>query len=364
MHKRAFLQICLVVLIGFVLARPVIAEESGKYDLNSILTEVNAASEAENASKTIDIKPFIHEFMGENGRGFDCDKLCEALQDKIELDSLDECRESCVHAEVKVKEHRQLPKCDTPENMEPAPAGSFLIGCTDDCRIWDEMSYVPQIVILTNDLYIDKYEVTQKQFQDVMGFNPAYYKGDKCGDDCPVESVTWDEAKSFCEKAGKRLPTSAEWEYAARAGTTTRHYWGTEINLDYFWYKYNSGKRPKPVGQKLPNKFGLYDMEGNVFEFVQDCKFHYPFYSSGIIGGRYIANEHLFLLSTKILYDPLLAGETCDKRLIRGGSFAYEGKGASVSYEYEQNVNERRGDRGFRCVMDAYGPQCEKEETK
>jgi formylglycine-generating enzyme required for sulfatase activity len=211
-----------------------------------------------------DLKQYLQTFNNGGETGFDCNSLCRGFDG----DNLTKCLESCEKAKNKVKENRQQTKCSKPENMEHIPAGSFLRGFTGDYQSFEDLAYMDTKVIITNDFYIDKYEVTQSNFESVMGYNPAYYKGKKCGGQCPVESMTWKEANSYCSAVGKRLPTEAEWEYAAKGGTTTRHYWGDEIDVNYLWYKDDSGKRPKPVGQKLPNAYGLFDMEGNVFEYV------------------------------------------------------------------------------------------------
>ncbi|PIR00333.1 MAG: hypothetical protein COV66_07570 [Nitrospinae bacterium CG11_big_fil_rev_8_21_14_0_20_45_15] len=111
---------------------------------------------------------------------------------------------------------------------------------------------------------IDSYEVTQEQYERVMGKNPSHFKGSNR----PVEEVTWHEAKAYCEKIGKRLPTEWEWEFAARAGSTTAYYWGDEYDGAYAWTGNNSDNTTHPVGQKKPNRFGLYDMAGNVWEWT------------------------------------------------------------------------------------------------
>jgi formylglycine-generating enzyme required for sulfatase activity len=117
--------------------------------------------------------------------------------------------------------------------------------------------------------------VTQREWKVVMGDNPSTFKGD----DLPVEKVSWDDVQEFIKKLNERegitkyrLPSEAEWEYACRAGTTTRYSYGeSDSNLcEYAWYVGNSGKKTHPIGQKKPNPWGLYDIHGNVGEWVQD----------------------------------------------------------------------------------------------
>jgi sulfatase modifying factor 1 len=112
--------------------------------------------------------------------------------------------------------------------------------------------------------YIDRYEVTQDKYLKVMLKNPSYFKGSER----PVEKVTWNQAVSFCEKIGKRLPTEREWARALRAGTTSPYYWGENSPDRYAWHKGNADKRTHIVGQKEPNAWGLYDMAGNVWEWT------------------------------------------------------------------------------------------------
>lgn len=124
----------------------------------------------------------------------------------------------------------------------------------------------PKHKVCLNDFYLDRNEVSQRHFENIMGYNPSYFKGSEL----PVESVTWPEANDYCRKLGLRLPSEGEWEYAARAGTTSNYSWGFEIDERFGWYEGNSNGATHPVGQKASNQFGFYDMNGNVWEWVSD----------------------------------------------------------------------------------------------
>ena len=129
-------------------------------------------------------------------------------------------------------------------------------------------------VTITRAFYLQKTEVTQAQWQKVMGNNPSHFSD--CGDACPVEQVSWDDVQVFLERLNEmdpgkeyRLPTEAEWEYAARAGTTG-DYGGTGNLEEMGWHSGNANRRTHPVGGKRPNEWGLFDMHGNVWEWAQD----------------------------------------------------------------------------------------------
>jgi len=140
-------------------------------------------------------------------------------------------------------------------------------------------------VTLTKPFKMGVHEITQAQYEQVMGVNPSEFKGANN----PVHRVSWNDAVEFCRKLSElpaekeagnvyRLPTEAEWEYACRAGTNTKYSFGDdESDLEqYAWYDENSGKGTHAVGSKLPNAWGLHDMHGNVWEWCQDSFGDYP----------------------------------------------------------------------------------------
>ena len=147
------------------------------------------------------------------------------------------------------------------KNMVLIPAGTFRTGSdTTFAKI------APAQDIYLDSFYIDKHEVTQDQFSDVMNSNPSKFRGLNL----PVNAVSWEEADQYCQKINKRLPREMEWEKATRAGSSTRFYWGNKFEGHFAWVSENSDGSPHPVGLKSPNSFGLHDMIGNVWEWVAD----------------------------------------------------------------------------------------------
>jgi formylglycine-generating enzyme required for sulfatase activity len=177
---------------------------------------------------------------------------------------------------------KDCPEC--PE-MVVLPSGSFLVGSAPDPepdpfsnekpKAIGHPSEKPQHRVQIQSFAIGKYEVTQEQWFAVMGNNPSGNKGRTL----PVEQVSWDDIQQFIAKLNQktgqkyRLPSEAEWEYAARAGTTTEWSHGNDGSKlgHHAWYGKNSEGKTQSVGQKLPNAFGLYDVYGNVWEWTQDC---------------------------------------------------------------------------------------------
>ena len=158
--------------------------------------------------------------------------------------------------------------------MVKVEAGTFMMGATSEMQDpYDDEKPVHQVT-LTNDYYMGKYEVTQDLWQAVMGNNPSIFKGDNL----PVEMVSWKDCQKFIRKLNNmtgrkfRLPTEAEWEYAARGGKKSRgyQYLGSSNISDVAWYNRNSGSKTHPVGTKQANELGIYDMTGNVCEWCQD----------------------------------------------------------------------------------------------
>jgi len=253
----------------------------------------------------------------------------------------------------------------TPDNPNPTklvwiPPGSFLMGSPlpEIDRFNDE---APQTwVTFSQGFWIGKYEVTQKEYQAVIGINRSYFTGDL---NRPVESVSWTEATNYCGKltewereAGRlpvgylyRLPTEAEWEYACRAGTTTRFSYGDDLNYvslgNYAWFEANSWCSTKPngssfalsgkyytthpVGQKLPNPWGLYDMYGNVWELCLDW---YDKYHGGGVTDPKGSNSGLY-------------------RVVRGSGWGYNGGDCRSANRFINSPGAGSLNIGFRVVL-------------
>lgn len=182
--------------------------------------------------------------------------------------------------------------CAECPEMVVIPAGSFEMGSENGN--WER----PLHRVSVNIFAIGKFEVTQGQWTTVMGSNPSKFSN--CGDDCPVENVSWNDVQEFIRKLNQktgaqyRLPSEAEWEYAARAGSTGKYFWGDKIGMNnancYGCGSKWDNQTIAPVGQFLPNSFGLHDMHGNVWEWVQDY-WHYGYVGAPTDGGAWESNE-------------------------------------------------------------------------
>ena len=209
------------------------------------------------------------------------------------------------------------------------PAGKFMMGSPQNENGRNE-NEIQHEVTLTKPFYIGKYEVTQEQWEVVMGHNPSQFKGQ--GKNLPITDVSWGMCKQFINrlnlnaKGGYRLPTEAEWEYACKAGTTTAYFYGDSITRNDC--RYGGGEGLKGVGSFKPNSFGLYDMHGNVTEFCEDWFGEYP--NSAAI-------------------DPK-GPDIGTHRVAHGGSFDTKIFGVRSSSRGSMHTSSRGGSVGFRLA--------------
>ena len=232
------------------------------------------------------------------------------------------------------------------------PAGTFRMGSPEgeSGRSSDEGPV--HKVTISRDFYMGVTEVIQGQWRDVMGTNPSNFSG--CGDDCPAEQMSWFDAVNFCNRLsereglrpayrisgesvtwdkgadGYRLPTEAEWEYACRAGMTTRFNIGDSDDdlVGAGWYSSNSGSRTHKVGKKVPNAWGLYDMHGNVWEWCWDWKDEY----------------------TSGAYKDPAGPNSGSNRVIRGGSWRGLARYCRSAYRHRRRPGNRYAFLGLRLL--------------
>jgi len=206
--------------------------------------------------------------------------------------------------------------------------GSFHMGNNDG-----GIDEKPLHIVTLGDFFIGKFEVTQRQWQLVMGKNPSFFKG--C-EDCPVEQVSWNDVQEFIRKlnrkSGKsyRLPTEAEWEYAAKGGNKSKGFtYSGSNNIDEVaWYGRNSDSKTHLVGQKQPNELGVYDMSGNVLEWCNDWYGRYLPKSQNNPGGPSMG----------------------DYRVYRGGGWGYLPKSCSTSNRDRSGPGSHSFNLGLRIV--------------
>lgn len=214
--------------------------------------------------------------------------------------------------------------------------GTYNMGCSlgdPDC----ENSEQPPHAVTVDSFYLLRNEVTQAQYRTVMGTNPSSFSS--CGSNCPVESVSWSDARAYCTAIGGRLPSEAEWEYANRAGSTTPYSCGTLSSCiaAYAWYFANSdtgnGRQPHPVASRMADAYGLYDMSGNVWEWIEDC-WHTDFTAAPSTGGAW-------------------AGGDCSLRVIRGCGWNNGERYLRVSFRQNQQPANATTAIGVRCARNA-----------
>ena len=209
-----------------------------------------------------------------------------------------------------------------------APAGSFQMGSDTGSSKEQPVHQVK----FANGFYMGRYEVTQGQWQKVMGKNPSFLG--QCGENCPAEEVSWNDAQDFVKKLNAtndgytyHLPSEAEWEYACRAGTTG-DYAG---DLDAMgWYEKNADNQTHPVGQKKPNAWGLYDMHGSVAEWVMDNQ-HYSYEGAPTDGSAWMGGD-------------------APERLVRGGSSYDSATSLRSAYRGWYGADEHNFRVGIRLI--------------
>jgi formylglycine-generating enzyme required for sulfatase activity len=219
------------------------------------------------------------------------------------------------------------------------PAGEFMMGSPESEKDRSSDEYQHKVRI-TKPFYLGVYEVTQAEYEKVMGENPSGFKGAAN----PVEQVSWDDANEFCRrlsaKEGKtyRLPTEAEWEYACRAGSTTPYSFGHDAASlgEYAWYGNNSDST-HPVGEKKGNAWGLHDMHGNVWEWCQD------WYDSDYY--------------RELPVDDPQRSETASGRVLRGGYWAIVARYCRAACRYRDEPQDRGDHLGFRVAAVPPGGQ-------
>ena len=222
-------------------------------------------------------------------------------------------------------------------SFQDIPPGSFMRGCTRDAEDCYDFE-TPQRRIDIAAFGLARHEVTQAQWEAVMGDNPSTFKDPAK----PVENVSWDDVQEFLrrmnEKEGRkryRLPTEAEWEYAARAGSATTYSFGNDESRldDHAWHGDGGNGGTHPVGGKLPNAWSLYDMHGNVWEWVED---------------RYGADYYATSRETANPTGP----ETGDRRVIRGGAWNSVAGACRSAARGDAEQAERSSVIGFRVAID------------
>ena len=212
------------------------------------------------------------------------------------------------------------PKVDSRVNLQDGltyiwiPPGSYLTGCLPEDSECYGLERHPEKVVIASGFWISRTEVTQAAYSRVVNADPSYYKGP----DLPAERVGWEDATTYCSRIGMRLPTESEWEYAAYGGTAELP---KEPLRSLAWYDPNSNDSTHAVATKLPNRFGLWDTLGNVWEWVQDT------------------------------------GKEPGEHILKGGSFYNISRDVRVSGRLSAPSDLRHRDIGFRCASSVWPAQ-------
>ncbi len=215
------------------------------------------------------------------------------------------------------------------------PPGNFKMG---DIQIAGDSDERPvHNVNFQKGFWMCKYEVTQKQYQQITGENPSSFK--RSGENAPVENICWNDAKDFCERLSDktkleiRLPSEAEWEYACRAGTTTKYCSGNEENdlKRTGWFLDNSGRQTHQCGLMAPNAFGLYDMHGNVYEWCED-RAHTSYDDAPDDGSAWVLGSDL-------------------RCVVRGGSWSLSARSCRSASRIYNSPEHTSSNNGFRLIL-------------
>ena len=287
------------------------------------LVEYGTGAEAWRKSRSL-----LTEFVADTG--WDSERYTQALEMLLAVEAKLDAAGRHARLEDRLPEILEAVRAQ----MVHVEGGSFAMGCTPEqekCGKDEEPVHDVQI----GGFQIGKYEVTQKLWQAVMGENPSTFSN--CPP-CPVETVSWDDVQAFLQilnsgGGGYRLPTEAEWEYASRGGPLSKgyQYAGSDDWAEVAWYYENADNRTHAVGQKKPNELGLFDMSGNIREWVQDC--WHGSYTSAPIDGRAWEEGN------------------CDRRVIRSGSWYGKPSYVRSANRFWYTTYFRNNNLGFRLAL-------------